>query len=69
MSLHQADWSQFKLYISTMYVFIVYRTVGNEFEDIKLIPQNTLLWGQLTSQATAIIYIFEGTGGITDRAL
>jgi len=21
--------------------------VGNEFEDIKLIPQNTLLWGQL----------------------
>src|SRR6218665_3523359 len=23
------------------------RTVGNKFEDIKLIPQNTLLWGQL----------------------
>jgi len=21
--------------------------VGNEFEDIKFIPQNTLLWGQL----------------------
>src|SRR6218665_2212731 len=30
-----------------VWIHSLYTTVGNEFEDIKLIPQNALLWGEL----------------------
>lgn len=39
MSLPEANWSQIKLLIIIGYWFLIFRTVGNEFEKVKLTPQ------------------------------
>src|SRR6218665_1840014 len=43
--------------------------INTYLEDLKPTPQNTLLWGCLTFQDTAIIYVFEGMGHYRSCAL